>query len=586
MKKVTAAITIIRRFSTLLAVVLLAPICIITTNCQSDSMTDKTKIVNIVPLSNGTGTPTRLHIFTENHHPHTIRSVDCGSESISVDPNTTAEIAVSPNGAWKSLTVVQISYIAAEMVVADIPAQSLILSPDTRYVVRLHLPNGKTINGRFTYPGLDSDSDADSDSGADTVDATDDSDSVSNVDTVTDATADTDAVDTDTASGSQTDPDTESTADTQDSLDTGSEMALDSDTGSETEEDTLPVTDTGTRTEIDTDSETIPDIVVDTATGTGFDTETETDSDTGVDNDTETRTDTVSDTGTDTDTETGIDTATDTGSDTDTETGIDTATDTGTDTEILMPVPMRIEAECAKGLYRGNCDGFILGSISDDVFQGVDVVPLCEDACQMLEFTYPESWFAFPDIDMTGYRTIAMYVAIDKADANFEVFIDGPTVAEGGTKIADIFTHTGDRLGFEIKTADISAIEGIHTLYFVGGPNFDDKGNGNVDWVELYSPLGADICAANNDCFNDLCGECATNGPCHEEYLICENNSSCAAIDNCVQNYCGAAANYENCVSNCISLNEAGEVDFDAWRYCVMCDVCQPGCAAEPLCTD
>lgn len=85
-------------------------------------------------------------------------------------------------------------------------------------------------------------------------------------------------------------------------------------------------------------------------------------------------------------------------------------------------------------------------------------------------------------------------------------------------------------------------------------------------------------CDAKGDC--DACGQCARQDICAEAITACLQNSSCVAIDECLQ-LCGAD---KTCSAQCYADNPNGRAAYDAISTCIYCDACALDCKGYASC--
>jgi hypothetical protein len=367
--------------------------------------------------------------------------------------------------------------------------------------------------------------------------------------------------------------------DSETAMATDSDTAANPDTGSGANPDSEP----GVNTDSDsvatngTDSESGTDLPLDT------DSELATDSDSYVPTDSDTESDTASDNDSGTGTEVKIDSDVETDTDTDTETDDDTATDTSDS--------LHIEAECAIDTNAGDCNGNYDGFRSEDVYDPYlrQPVPICQDAaCKTVSYMSTGAWIAISDIDFMDYTTLSIRISASRELADIAIYLDAP---ETGELLARLGTYTGGPDTFKNISTSISVVTGVHTLYIVGGENWDSSSNGNIDWLELSTaetPINTapDSCTPFSNCYRD-CWDCAKMGRCLEEKNTCENNPSCQKIYDCIDDVCNGpfTGNWEVCFQNCVnSSNSEGREQFWEYRYCVMCDVCASQCSGELTC--
>ena len=351
-------------------------------------------------------------------------------------------------------------------------------------------------------------------------------------------------------------------------------------------DDTDSNEDCNNDTEKSTETDSI-DGTTETPTCCTDETDTSRDSDTPEDTGTVVETDTPVNTDTSVDTNVTIDTDTTAASDTPTDTFADTDTPVDTSTMLTGVVsPQRVEAECAFGAYEGDCKGVTTGDYSTDVIDPLEriSVPICDDDGKIVLYMDPDAWFSLENVDFTPYNMLAIRIANKKTNATINFYVDSIALTN---KIGSINGHyTGSWDIFEIQTIDIGAVTGVHDLFVVGGINNYDQGNGNIDWVELYSEGSIDVCASVTDCYNGQCWACANVGPCHEEYLTCQNNDACVEANACVESDCIDLDDPGACVTDCLNTHPGASTDYLNYRTCVMCDVCTAGCGAESNCIE
>ncbi|MBN2714221.1 MAG: carbohydrate-binding protein [Deltaproteobacteria bacterium] len=452
-----------------LAVLSAALILSLFTGCQRNTSKDAAGITDITVLSAadaGSNEKTTLQIAAEGDMHVVYRNLNCGAESIIVDDEVDAEIAVHRSEAWYLMTVENVTD-SPQTVVASIAADVLTLQTGSIYDVRLTLPGGTIISDYFSYGAADSNTSAvDSDSVGIETDPTDTEDTGTDSASVTDSNNTDDSVE---ASDSNVQPET-------DSADTDDDTAITSDVATDT--DTLTSDGTASGNESDTAEDSATTSALDSDTDTDTDTPTEYSTDTATDTDIHaTDSETIFDSNTDTDT--GADTATDT----DTGTGTETDLDSGPDTDFSDP--LHIEAECAISPTSGDCDGLTGGFNSETYSPSLAMsIPACNqmNECSMIVYLATGTWLAFEAIDFTYYNSLTVHAASQNMTGSLVFRLDDP---ETGEIIGQVDTWTGSWTSFVAFTISVSEVDGSHTIYIIGGAGLANDYHGNIEWIEL-----------------------------------------------------------------------------------------------------
>ncbi len=174
----------------------------------------------------------------------------------------------------------------------------------------------------------------------------------------------------------------------------------------------------------------------------------------------------------------------------------DSDTDTTSDTNSVTP-PLHIEAECAFGADRGDCNGAVEGFNAELPGEGdADHIPMLKEGELAVGYLLAGSWLAFPDVDLTGYTHVAAAVASENTGGAFDLRLDTPD----GTRIGTISVPDTDSWeSFERVETAISAVDGVHTIYLVSADN--GTYNGDVDWIEFFVsdiPVDTDVLPCRN----------------------------------------------------------------------------------------
>ncbi|MBN2531129.1 MAG: hypothetical protein JXR76_32390 [Deltaproteobacteria bacterium] len=340
-------------------------------------------------------------------------------------------------------------------------------------------------------------------------------------------------------------------------------------------------TTSDTESQREKDSSPFPD----TSTGTVSDTEPSTESSNGVDSQGDSASESETDTAANTDTELVRE---------DTDSQTDTSAETSDRDTVL-----HIEAECACGLQRGDCNSSIYGSIPNDVVD-TDLeknVPLCNSLSKVVEYMNTNAMIVFHDIDFSPYNSVIIKAASANPNGRLRLVV-GESL-QNGHELATVPIYTGSWSNFALVAAHIEPFDGAARYFYIVGDGLVNSsgGNADIDWLELTPELiegdtdvddhQAENCLEFDDCYAD-CWTCAKEDYCYQHHINCAADTWCNVILKCIEQSCGPPDDTESrtrCLSDCVSKTPNGEALFEAYRQCVMCDVCPTQCATEIKCT-
>ena len=154
----------------------------------------------------------------------------------------------------------------------------------------------------------------------------------------------------------------------------------------------------------------------------------------------------------------------------------------------LAVAPQHIEAECAFGAAKGNCQGTTGGQQGTQLENGDSDVGYIEGG----DFLF------YADVDMDGIDTMQIHYAKGVDGGQVEVRLDSATGQLIGTWTP---VSTGAWSTWADATVTLSAANGTHTLYLVAAGS--TAGIVNLDWFEL-SAGGANAAVASVFHLNQL----------------------------------------------------------------------------------
>jgi len=89
---------------------------------------------------------------------------------------------------------------------------------------------------------------------------------------------------------------------------------------------------------------------------------------------------------------------------------------------------------------------------------------------------------------------------------------------------------------------------------------------------------GAKGCDAQATC--DDCKQCAAQGVCSVQVTVCNQDSVCSGLDQCI----GLCGNDSDCKTQCINQNQAGLDLYNSAYACVYCTACPTACKGFATC--